>query len=153
MSSRGASSRPSSRSSKRSAPSASRGIVPAPTLTPENAEGDLAACAATQHLLLLAQHDKILCLRHDTLAVEHRLENHTEEILWICVDSTSERGNGKLAVSYDVGNTAIVWDLHAGVELSRFVAYDKLLCAAFMRNGNIAFGELRTSSGASAIAV
>jgi hypothetical protein len=43
-------------------------------------------------------------------------------------------------VSYDAGYTAIVWDLMTGDEISRFVSYDQITAAAWMRNGNVAFG-------------
>ncbi|GAM85009.1 hypothetical protein ANO11243_030120 [Dothideomycetidae sp. 11243] len=120
----GNASRPGSRSSK------------------QNAEADLLACAASQHLLLYAQRNVIFSLRHDTLTLEHRLEKHSEDVVWISIDNVSERGSGRLAVSYDTGNTAIVWDLHSGLEVTRFVAYEQLLCATFMRDGSIAFGNV-----------
>ncbi|EHK45402.1 hypothetical protein TRIATDRAFT_221851 [Trichoderma atroviride IMI 206040] len=37
--------------------------------------------------------------------------------------------------------TAIVWDLMTGDEISRFVSYETLTVAAWMRNGNVAFGN------------
>ncbi|KAF2152508.1 hypothetical protein K461DRAFT_313187 [Myriangium duriaei CBS 260.36] len=136
----GSASRPGSRNSKRSARDPSSRTAPAPTLTPENAEAGLTPCAATQHLLLYAQRNVVLCLRHDTLSIEYRLEKHKEDVSWICVDNTSERSASQLMVSYDTGNTAIVWDINSGKEISRFVAYETLLCASFMKNGNIVFG-------------
>lgn len=57
------------------------------------------------------------------------------------MDNVSERGAGRLAVSYDAGHTAIVWDILTGREVSRFAAYDPINVACFMRNGNIAFGK------------
>lgn len=36
--------------------------------------------------------------------------------------------------------TAIVWDLMTGDEVARFASYENLTCAAWMRNGNVAFG-------------
>lgn len=56
------------------------------------------------------------------------------------MDNTSERGAGRLAVSYDAGNTCITWDLLTGGEIARFAAYEPINVASFMRNGNIAFG-------------
>lgn len=38
--------------------------------------------------------------------------------------------------------TAIVWDLMTGDEVARFASYENLTCAAWMRNGNVAFGML-----------
>lgn len=61
---------------------------------------------------------------------------------WIAVDNVSERGNGRLVVSYDASLTTIVWDLLTGDEVARFASYEEIKVAAWMRNGNIAFGEL-----------
>ena len=83
----------------------------------------------------------ILVLHHDTLAIERRFELHREDVLWIAADNASERGSGRLAVSYDAGNTAIVWDILTGGEVARFSAYEHIKVASFMRNGNIAFGK------------
>lgn len=80
-------------------------------------------------------------LHHDTLSIERRLDLHIEDVLWIVVDNVSERGSGRLAVSFDAGKTAIVWDILSGAEVSRFSAYEHMKVAAFMRNGNIAFGR------------
>jgi hypothetical protein len=43
-------------------------------------------------------------------------------------------------VSYDAGQTAIVWDCMTGDEIARFASYENLTVAAWMRNGNVAFG-------------
>ncbi|KAF6528262.1 hypothetical protein HZS61_008564 [Fusarium oxysporum f. sp. conglutinans] len=48
-------------------------------------------------------------------------------------------------VSYDAGQTAIVWDLMTGDEISRFASYDHLNVAAWMKNGNVAFGDTKES--------
>lgn len=66
-------------------------------------------------------------------------------MVWIAVDNVSDSGSGRLAVSYDAGNTAIVWDMLSGLEISRFSAYEQIKVASFMRNGNIAFGKHRLS--------
>lgn len=108
---------------------------PAPSITPKAAEFE--PCAATASFFLYAQRNVILCLHHDTLAIERRLTLHREDVAWIAVDNVSERGAGRLVVSYDIGNTAIVWDL------ARFAAYEQINVATFMRNGNVAFGKLR----------
>ncbi|OTB03445.1 hypothetical protein M426DRAFT_60406 [Hypoxylon sp. CI-4A] len=42
---------------------------------------------------------------------------------------------------YDADMTAIVWDLMTGDEVARFASYETLTCAAWMRNGNVAFGN------------
>lgn len=100
----------------------------------------LEACASTASLLLYTQGPVILCLHHDTLALERRFENHQEEITFISVDNVSERGQGRLVVSYDVGQTAIVWDIFTGIEIARFRSFEKLRVASWMRNGNVVFG-------------
>lgn len=99
-------------------------------------------CASTASLLLIAQGPVVLCLHHDTLALERRFEKHTKDIHFISADNVSETGAGRLVVTYDVGQTAIVWDLFTGEQYSRFVSYEPLKVAHWMRNGNIAFGEL-----------
>lgn len=97
-------------------------------------------CAATAAMFLFAQGSSILCLHHDTLALERRFQRHTEPIVFIAVDNVSERGAGRQVVSYDEGQTAIVWDLFTGDEIARFASYDHICVAAWMRNGNVAFG-------------
>lgn len=98
-------------------------------------------CAATASLLLYAQGSTVLCLHHDTLAVERRFQKHTDDIQLIAVDNVSESGQGRLVVTYDTKQTAIVWDLFTGEQISRFASYEALKVAAWMRNGNIAFGQ------------
>lgn len=116
-------------------------IPPPPTLTPENPDRELEPCAATASYLLYAQRNLVLCLHHDTLAIERRFTRHREDVRWISADTVSERGAGRLAVSYDAGHTAIVWDIATGEEIARFAAYEEIRVATWMRNGNIAFGE------------
>ncbi|KAJ5098259.1 hypothetical protein N7532_005260 [Penicillium argentinense] len=99
------------------------------------------ACASTASLFLYAQGSTILCLHHDTLAVERRFTSHQENIDFISVDNVSERGAGRLVVSYDVGQTAIVWDIFTGTEIARFASFEQLRVATWMRNGNVAFGN------------
>lgn len=98
------------------------------------------ACASTASLFLYAQGSAILCLHHDTLALERRFENHKEDILFISVDNVSERGAGRLVVSYDTSKTAVIWDLFTGSVIARFASFEPLKAASWMRNGNIAFG-------------
>ncbi|KAI2706684.1 hypothetical protein DTO012A7_4695 [Penicillium roqueforti] len=99
------------------------------------------ACTSTASLFLYAQGSTILCLHHDTLAIERRFQSHQENIEFISVDNVSERGAGRLVVSYDVGQTAIVWDIFTGTEIARFASFDHLQMASWMRNGNLAFGN------------
>jgi hypothetical protein len=116
-------------------------VAASAALQSQLAESDLEPCASTASLLLLAQGSQILCLHHDTLAVERRFQRHREKIDFISVDNVSERGAGRLVVSYDMSQTAIVWDLFTGSEISRFASFEPLRVAAWMRNGNVAFGE------------
>lgn len=123
--------------------SASHRQTPPPTtLTPDNSDAPFEPCAATASFLLYAQRNRVLVVHQDTLAIERRFDLHREDVVWIAVDNVSERGQGRLAVSYDAGNTAIVWDILTGGEIARFSAYESIRAASFIRNGNIAFGEL-----------
>ena len=135
------------RSSGSKASTGVRHTPPPTTLTPENTDAEFEPCAATASFLLYAQRNVILVLHHDTLAIERRFELHHEDVLWIATDNASERGSGRLAVSYDTGNTAIVWDILTGGEVARFSAYEHIKVASFMRNGNIAFGKLGENIG------
>lgn len=132
-------SRSTSRSSNRSRGD-SAPLPPAPSITPFTDGTDFEPCAATASFFLYAQRNTILCLHHDTLAVERRFDKHREDVVWIAVDNASEHGAGRHVVSYDVGQTAIVWDLLTGDEIARFAAFEQIKVAAWMRNGNIAFG-------------
>lgn len=137
-------SRSRSRSSASKHSAGARHTPPPPALTPAN-DDDFEPCAATGSFLLYSQRNQILVVHHDTLAIERRFGLHREHVRWISVDNVSERGAGRLCVSYDAGNTAIVWDIFTGSEVSRFAAYDEIRTAAWMRNGNIAFGNVQGS--------
>lgn len=97
--------------------------------------------AATASMFLYAQGASVVCCHHDTLTIERRFARHSDEIQLLAVDNQSEKGGGRLVVSYDVGQTAIVWDLMTGDEVSRFASYEDLTVASWMRSGNVAFGE------------
>lgn len=97
-------------------------------------------CAATASMFLYAQGSSIVCSHHDTLTIERRFSRHADEVQLLAVDNQSEVGAGRFVVSYDSGQTAIVWDLMTGDEVARFASYEHLTCAAWMRNGNVAFG-------------
>ncbi|KAM7214172.1 hypothetical protein V8F06_010425 [Rhypophila decipiens] len=101
----------------------------------------LEPCAATASMFLYAQGSSVVCSHHDTLTIERRFARHSEEVQILAVDNASEMGAGRLVVSYDAGMTAIVWDLFSGDEVARFASYENLTCAAWMRNGNVAFGN------------
>ncbi|KAJ5347852.1 uncharacterized protein N7506_001105 [Penicillium brevicompactum] len=98
-------------------------------------------CASTASLFLYAQGSAILCLHHDTLAVERRFESHQRNVEFISVDNVSERGAGRLVVSYDASQTAIVWDIFTGIEIARLACHEYLRVASWMHNGNVAFGS------------
>jgi hypothetical protein len=105
------------------------------------------ACSATASMFLYAQGNSVVCAHHDTLTIERRFSRHTEEISLLAADTVSDRGAGRLVVSYDVGQTAIVWDCMTGDEITRFASYENLTVAAWMRNGNVAFGMKGISTG------
>ncbi|KAL7787784.1 hypothetical protein V8C37DRAFT_404822 [Trichoderma ceciliae] len=97
--------------------------------------------AATASIFLYAQGPSIICCHHDTLTIDRRFSRHVDEVRLLAVDNQSEVGAGRFVVSYDAGQTAIVWDLMTGDEISRFVSYETLTVASWMRNGNVAFGN------------
>ena len=103
-------------------------------------EYELEPCAATASTLLFAQERAIVCLTHDTLKVERRFEKHKEKVRLIAVDNVSERGSGRLVVSYSADTITIIWDLLTGDEIARFQAYDQVRVASWMRNGAVALG-------------
>ena len=111
---------------------------------PEQISRDFEPCAATASMFLYAQGNSVVCAHHDTLTIERRFSRHTEEIQLLAVDTVSERGAGRLVVSYDAGQTAIVWDCMTGDEIARFASYENLTVAAWMRNGNVAFGTIQS---------
>jgi hypothetical protein len=97
--------------------------------------------AATASMFLYAQGSSIVCCHHDTLTIERRFSRHADEVQLLAVDNQSDVGGGRFVVSYDAGQTAIVWDLMTGDEVARFASYEHLTVAAWMRNGNVAFGK------------
>lgn len=114
--------------------------APNPTPPPDDYVKTFEACAATASYFLYAQRNLILSLHHDTLSVDRRFDKHKDEVLLIAADNVSERGAGRLVVSYDASQTAIVWDLFTGEEVSRFASFETIKVAAWMRDGSIAFG-------------
>ncbi|RDA91717.1 hypothetical protein CP533_2342 [Ophiocordyceps camponoti-saundersi (nom. inval.)] len=105
----------------------------------------LEPCAATASMFLYAQNRSVICCHHDTLTVERTFTRHADDVQLLAVDNQSEAGGGRLVVSYDAGQTAIVWDLMTGDEVARFTSYDHLTVAVWMRNGNVAFGNTQGS--------
>lgn len=99
-------------------------------------------CASTASMFLYAQGSSIVCCHHDTLTIDRRFTRHGADIQLLAVDNQSQVGGGRLVVSYDASQAAVVWDLMTGDEIARFVSYDHITSAAWMRNGNVAFGEL-----------
>ncbi|CZR49743.1 uncharacterized protein FPRO_14780 [Fusarium proliferatum ET1] len=100
-------------------------------------------CAATASMFLYAQDSSIVCCHHDTLTIERKFSQHADEVQLLAVDNQSEAGGGRFVVSYDAGKTAIMWDLMTGDEISRLAFYDHLTVAAWMKNGNVAFGNAK----------
>ena len=98
-------------------------------------------CTATAAYFLFSQGTTVVVLHHDTLAIERRFEGHRAKIVFITADNVSERGAGRLVVSYDASQTAIVWDLFTGNEISRFASFELICACSWMRNGNVAFGS------------
>jgi WD40 repeat protein len=86
--------------------------------------------------------NSVVVAHHDSLTIERRFSRHSAEVQLLAVDTQSDMGAGRYVVSYDVDMTAIVWDLMTGEEAARFASYENLTCAAWMRNGNGAFGRL-----------
>ena len=118
-------------------PSSPAGFPQAPQFP---GKGGLLPCAATAAYFLFAQGSSILSLHHDTLALDRRFEGHDTDVTIISADNVSEKGAGRLVVSYDTAQTGIVWDLFTGNEISRFASFELIRVAAWMRNGNVAFG-------------
>lgn len=100
----------------------------------------LIPCAATASIFLYAQGTSIVCCHHDTLAIEKTFSKHANEVILLAVDNHSKEGSGRLVVSCDTGQVAIVWDLLTGDEIAQFVSYEPLTAAVWMQNGNVAFG-------------
>ncbi|KAI0406382.1 hypothetical protein F4802DRAFT_606342 [Xylaria palmicola] len=100
--------------------------------------------AATDRMLLYGQGNSVVVAHHDTLTIERRFSRHSAEVQLLAIDTQSATlGNGRFVVSYDVDMTAIVWDLMTGEEVARFASYENLTCAVWMRNGNVAFGNVQ----------
>ncbi|KAM0276692.1 hypothetical protein ACHAQH_006460 [Verticillium albo-atrum] len=118
-------------------------------MSPENIQRFLEPCAATASMFLYAQGSSVVCAHHDTLTIERRFSRHSDEVQLLAVDNQSEMGAGRLVVSYDAGQTAIVWDLMTGDEVARFASYEHLTTAAWMRNGNVAFVTLNWHASSS----
>ncbi|KAL9097968.1 MAG: hypothetical protein Q9163_006275, partial [Psora crenata] len=104
-------------------------------------DAELEPCAATGFYFIYTQGSAVVILHHDTLKLERRFEKHQEKVQLLAVDNASERDPGRLCVTYDAGLTAIVWDLLTGHEVARFISYEPLKVAAWMKNGNVAFGN------------
>ncbi|KAF5725146.1 hypothetical protein FMUND_108 [Fusarium mundagurra] len=116
--------------------------VPDSTTMPHVTDSmDLDPCAATASMFLYAQGSSVVCCHHDTLTIERRFSQHVAEVHLLAVDNYSEAGGGRFVVSYDAGQTAIVWDLMTGNEISRFACRNT--------NGSLIIFEPSTSEHAS----
>ena len=116
-------------------------LRPSTPIDPRTDDTDLEPCAATGSYFIYTQGSAVVALHHDTLKLERRFEKHQEKVLLVAVDNVSERGAGRLCVTFDAGLTAIVWDLLTGNEVARFISYETLKVAAWIKNGNVAFGR------------
>ncbi|KAM5527370.1 hypothetical protein FOXYSP1_20242 [Fusarium oxysporum f. sp. phaseoli] len=106
---------------------------------------DLDPCAATASMFLYAQGSSVVCCHHNTLTIERIFSRHASDVQLLAVDNHSEDDGGPFAVSYDAGQIAIVWDLMTGDEISRLACCKHLTVAAWMKNGNVAFGNTNGS--------
>ena len=132
----------SERSSRHRSASSSSKSISRPIQLQETSSGSkFIPCAATASHFLYAHGKDIVSLHHDTLALDRKFEKHRSNIDLLCVDNISERGAGRLVVSYDSEQVAIIWDLFTGSELTRFTAFQNIRVAAWMKNGNISFGR------------
>ncbi|KAF4967113.1 hypothetical protein FSARC_5274 [Fusarium sarcochroum] len=100
-------------------------------------------CAATASCFLFASGSSIICCHHDNLAVQWAFRRHTNNVQLLAVDNQSGASAGRSVVSYDAGGTAIVWDLWTGIEEAQLRAGEHLTAAAWMANGNVAFGDAK----------
>lgn len=116
-----------------------RSTTPLDTLD-SSASPDFQSCAATASTFIYAHGRTIVCLHHDSLAIDRKFEKHRALVTLLSVDNVSERGAGRLVASYDAEQVAIIWDLFTGNELTRFSSYQHIKVAAWMKNGNVAFG-------------
>lgn len=109
---------------------------------PGGGDNGLLACSAAVEHVLYAQGGSVAVLRQGSLALERRFDGHgaAHAVSVIAVDNRSDSQPTRV-VSVDTGRTAIIWGLETGAEISRFVAYDDLQTAAWMKNGNLAFGS------------
>ena len=112
----------------------------------DNIQNQFDPCTATASYFLHAQRNAVFVLHHDTLAVERKFEQHKEDVLFIAADNLSDHGTGRLVVSYDASQRAIVWNLLTGEEVARFDVYEPVKVATWMKNGLIAFGEVNLMS-------
>ena len=99
---------------------------------------------ASSQFVLQAQGSSILCLQHDSLAAERRFVRHKEDVTIISVDNISDVIATRV-VSVDKSKTAIVWDIDSGDVLSQYEAYEDILVATWMKNGNLVFGIITSS--------
>lgn len=97
-------------------------------------------CAATASKFIYARGRCIVCCGVDTLTIERKFLRHGERVKLLAVSNPSEVGGECYVVSYDAGQTAIVWSLVTGTEVARFSSFDSITVATWVRNGIVAFG-------------
>lgn len=119
-------------------------LLPNPTPPPDEHLKTFEASAATAAHFLYAQSNLILALHHDTLVVDRRFDGHKDEVLLIVADNISDDGAGRLVFSYDASQTAVIWDLSTGQEITRLAASEAITVAAWTKTGNLALGQFRS---------
>ncbi|KAJ3489557.1 hypothetical protein NLG97_g5975 [Lecanicillium saksenae] len=100
-------------------------------------------CGATASMFLYAQGSSVVCCHHDSLTIERRFTGHQHEVLLLAIDNHSQYGGGRIAATYDSARIVMIWDLMTGEILKNFtpVANCQITALAWMRNGNLAFGD------------
>ncbi|KAF4459215.1 WD domain-containing [Fusarium albosuccineum] len=99
----------------------------------------LVPCSATVYKFLYAQRHSILCSEHGSLVIERRFDGHKEDVKLLVADNTSDEG--RLVVSYDASQTAIVWDSATGGDVMQFASFEEITAAAWVRDGKVAVGN------------
>ncbi|KAJ3547806.1 hypothetical protein NM208_g1332 [Fusarium decemcellulare] len=99
----------------------------------------LVPCSVTAFKFLYAQRHSILCCKHGSLVIERRFDGHKEDVKLLVADNTSDEG--RLVVSYDTSQTAIVWDSATGGDVMQFASFEEITAAAWMRDGKVAVGN------------
>ncbi|KAK4444605.1 WD40-repeat-containing domain protein [Podospora aff. communis PSN243] len=106
----------------------------------------LEPCTTTASIFLYARGSSVVCLPHDTKQMAWTFTKHSDQVQLIAVESKVDFIPQNLVVSYDASHTAIVWNLYnTGWEVPRlkFAEDEKINCLSWMRNGNVALGNVQ----------